>query len=100
MTVVILDAVNVMPTQSGIESGRSFQMTRQSRSRLVAAVLIASLGAVVSADVKFLSVYKHIDAAQVSFFGKKVAALVISKDDGLRIPAEEALARELTQLGM
>jgi len=75
-------------------------MTRQSRARLITAVLMTFLGAVVSADVKFLSVYKHIDAPQVSFFGKKVAALVISKDDGLRVPAEEALARELTQRGM
>src|SRR6478735_5123790 len=84
--------------RSGILSGRRVLMTR--KTSLVAAVLVASLGAMVAADVKFLSVYKHIDAAQASFFGKKVAALVISKDDTLRVPAEEALARELTKLGM
>ena len=36
---------------------------------------------VVAADVKFTSTWKSMDAGAVSFAGKKVAALVISKDD-------------------
>jgi len=41
-----------------------------------------------------------MDAGSVSFAGKKVAALVISNDMGLRVSAEEALVRELTARGM
>ena len=36
----------------------------------------------------------------MSFAGKKVAALVISQDDSLRVSGEEALVRELTARGM
>ena len=64
---------------------------------LVAAVLA---GALLSADVKFTSAWRSSEAGTVSFAGKKVAALVISGDDSLRIPGEEALARELTERGM
>jgi hypothetical protein len=66
----------------------------------VAIALVAALGVIVSADVKFSSTFKSLDAASTNFFGKKVAALVITSDDALRVPAEEALARELTGLGM
>jgi hypothetical protein len=55
---------------------------------------------VVAADVKFTSTWKSMDAGAVSFAGKKVAALVISKDDSLRVAGEEALARELSARGM
>ena len=44
--------------------------------------------------------WRSPDAAQVSFAGKKVAALVISKDDSLRISGEESLVRELTARGL
>lgn len=53
-----------------------------------------------AADVKFTSTWKGKDAAAVSFAGKKVAALVISKDEPLRIAGEEALVRELTPRGI
>ncbi|HSC29619.1 MAG TPA: hypothetical protein VLD67_20245 [Vicinamibacterales bacterium] len=53
-----------------------------------------------AADVKFSSKWKHIDAASVSFAGKKVAALVITQDDSLRVAGEEALVRELTPRGL
>jgi hypothetical protein len=62
--------------------------------------MVATLGAIPLADVKFTSTFKSLDAGSTSFFGKKVAALVITSDDSLRVPAEEALARELTGLGM
>ena len=38
--------------------------------------------------------------ATVSFAGQKVAALVIDKDDSLRVAGEEALVRELNARGM
>ena len=55
---------------------------------------------VVSAAQDFKSVWRSQDAPQVSFAGKKVAALVISKDDSLRISGEESLVRELTARGL
>jgi len=55
---------------------------------------------VVSAAQDFKSVWRSQDAPQVSFAGKKVAALVITTDDSLRVAGEESLARELTARGM
>ena len=60
-------------------------------------ILAASL---IAADVKFTSTWKGKDAAGVSFAGKKVAALVISQDESLRVAGEEALVRELTPRGL
>ena len=54
----------------------------------------------VSAAPKFTSVWKSPEAGSVSFAGKKVAALVISQDDSLRVSGEEALVRELTARGL
>ena len=56
--------------------------------------------AVLSAAPKFTSVWKSPDAASVTFAGKKVAALVITQDDSLRVSGEEALVRELTARGL
>jgi hypothetical protein len=53
-----------------------------------------------AADIKFMSTWKSPDAATTSFAGKKVAAVVMTDDDGLRVSGEEALARELTARGM
>ena len=53
-----------------------------------------------AAAVTFTSTFKSIDAGAVSFAGKKVAALVISNDDSLRIAGEEALVRELSARAM
>jgi hypothetical protein len=63
----------------------------------VALVLVAALSA---ADVRFTSTFKSMNAGAVSFAGKKVAALVITQDDSLRVAGEEGLARELTARGM
>src|SRR5262245_20364588 len=73
-----------------------------SRSRIVPATLAALVIAVasVSADIAFTSTWKHIDAGTVSFAGKKMAALVISNDDSLRVAGEESLARELNARGL
>jgi hypothetical protein len=65
-----------------------------------ALVCIVALGTAVAAAVTFTSRWKSIDAGGVSFAGKKVAALVISHDESLRVAGEEALARELTARGM
>ena len=55
---------------------------------------------VLAADVKFKSTWKSMDTAQVSFAGKKVAALVMTDDDSLRVSGEEALVRELNARGL
>lgn len=69
--------------------------------RLSAALaLAATLAVSPSAAVRFTSTWKHIDAGTVSFAGKKVAALVIAKDDSLRMAGEESLVRELTARGL
>ena len=52
------------------------------------------------ADAKFTSAWRSSEAGTVSFAGKKLAALVISQDDSLRVPGEEALVRELTARGL
>jgi len=60
-----------------------------------------ALGALVfAADTKLTSTWKSPEAAGVSYVGQKVAALVITKDDSLRISAEEWLAEELTARGV
>jgi hypothetical protein len=61
---------------------------------------VLASGSVLAADVTFKSTFKHIDASSISFAGKKVAALVISRDDSLRMASEEALVRELTARGL
>jgi hypothetical protein len=64
--------------------------------------MLAALAAttLLSAAPKFTSVWRSSDAGSVSFAGKKVAALVISQDDSLRVPGEEALAKELIARGL
>lgn len=71
--------------------------------RIPAALILAMVlaaGASLAAKTKFQSVWKAPDAATVSFAGQKVAALVIDKDDSLRVAGEEALVRELNARGM
>jgi hypothetical protein len=62
-------------------------------------ILAVATGAVVHAAA-FKSTWKAPDAGRTTFAGKKVAALVIVKDESLRQSAEEALARELEALGV
>jgi len=72
----------------------------QFRFVLVALAVAAAFGVTVAAKTRFSSVWKSPDAATVSFAGKKVAALVIDKDDSLRVAGEEALVRELEARGI
>ncbi len=63
------------------------------------AALIAAFS-LVAADIKFISTWKSMDAGATTFAGKKVAALVITEDDSLRVSGEESLVRELSARGM
>jgi hypothetical protein len=58
------------------------------------------VAAAMAAGPMFTSTWKSPSAQGVTFTGKKVAALVISSDENLRVSGEEQLARELTALGM
>ena len=74
---------------------------RFSQRLLLIALLVAALaGTTTFAKTKFKSVWKSPDASGVVFGGKKVAALIIDKDESLRVSGEETLARELTARGM
>ncbi len=67
---------------------------------LIALAFVAASGIALTAAPKFTSTWKSPDAGTVSLAGKKVAALVISRDDSLRVSGEEALSRELSARGM
>ena len=75
-------------------------MQRTVFTTLTTAAISLTAVAALSAAIKFTSTFKSLDAGAISFAGKRVAALVISNDFGLRVPAEESLARELTARGM
>ena len=70
--------------------------------RVPLAMLAVTLAAaaLVSAGPKLTSVWRSSDAGSVSFAGKKLAALVITNDDSLRVSGEESLVRELTGRGL
>ena len=70
------------------------------RSSIVPALAVMLAVTLSAASVSFKSTYKSINAGSVTFGGKKVAALVITQDDSLRVAGEEGLARELTARGM
>ena len=70
------------------------------RLLLIALLLAALAGTTMFAKTKFKSVWKSSDASGIAFGGKKVAALIIDKDESLRVSGEEMLARELTARGM
>jgi hypothetical protein len=65
-----------------------------------ALVIVMSLSAVLLAAPKFISTWKSPDAAGTTLAGKKVAALVITKDINLQMSGEEALVRELAAIGI
>src|SRR6188768_1251403 len=70
------------------------------RTAWTTAAIAVTMVAILPAAIKFTSTFKSLDAGTVSFAGKKVAALVISNDDSLRMAGEEALVRELNARGM
>lgn len=69
--------------------------------RIITVVLAVTLVATASAQTSlFKSIWKAPDAGPMNYFGKKIAAVVITDDQGLQMSAEEALARELTSRGV
>lgn len=66
---------------------------------IVAAACCLAPSVLTGASYKFTSTWKPADAGPLNFSGKKVAALVITTDDNLRMSAEEALKREITARG-
>lgn len=72
-------------------------MSRVMTHTLAMTIVVA---AAVAAGPKFTSTWKAPEAAAVSFAGKKVAALIISDDQSLRVSGEEALVRELAAIGL
>jgi len=75
-------------------------MMRHSTGFALTTLAILTSVVALSAAIRFTSTFKSLDAGAVSFVGKKVAALVISNDDSLRVSGEEALVRELKERGM
>src|SRR3954466_10440009 len=73
---------------------------RKVRAVLIAAAAIGTAASAISGSITFTSTFKSMDAGRVSFAGKKVAAMVISDDDWLRVAGEESLVRELSGRGM
>ena len=62
-------------------------------------MVTACAAGLVAAEHRFTSTWKAPGAAPLNFAGKRVAALVITTDDSLRMSAEAALAREITARG-
>jgi hypothetical protein len=69
------------------------------RTATGAVVAIVALGTIVQA-AQFKETYAAKGIEAQDFAGKKVAALVITGDQSLRMSAEEALARVLTERGV
>ena len=70
------------------------------RSMRSALVVTAAVTAAACASTSFVSSWRNPAAEPGSFKGQKVAALVMSKEQGVRFGAEDALARELTARGI
>jgi len=66
---------------------------------MASATVLAMAGVLLGAAPRFTSVWRSPDIAQVSFAGGRLAALVITHDDSLRMAGEESLARELSERG-
>ena len=71
-------------------------MSRATRGGLI---LAAAVAAVACGSTTFNSTWKAPGAGPLNFKGKKVAALVVSKEQSVRFGAEDALAQELTKRG-
>jgi hypothetical protein len=70
------------------------------RRNVILLVVLATATVAVVQAAKFTSVWKAPDISTIGFAGKKIAALVITTDDGLRQSAEEALVRQLEAIGV
>jgi hypothetical protein len=63
-------------------------------------VVTVAVAAAACASTSFVSTWRNPAAQPGSFQGKKVAALIVSKEEGVRYGAEDALARELSARGV
>ena len=68
--------------------------------RLIVCLLLIAGGGVWADEPTFTSTWRSPGATAVRFAGKKVAALVISTDQHLRVSVEEQLVRELQAHGV
>src|SRR3954452_4585873 len=75
-------------------------MTSNARAGCRIAAVVALSAVVIAGGPKFTSTWKAPEAAGVSFAGKKVAALIMTDAQGLRVSDEEALVRELAGVGL
>jgi hypothetical protein len=78
---------------------QELRMSRQLFRNAIATLLLVPAMALAD-GVKFTSTWKAPEASTTTFAGKKVAALIISDDQDLRVAGEEALVRELAALGL
>ena len=62
-------------------------------------LFVAAAAVAVLAQNDFVSTWKADGVTSINFAGKKVAAVLMTDDNSLRVPAEEALAREITARG-
>jgi len=62
---------------------------------------LIAIGAAIAAlaQNEFVSTWKADGVTEIDFAGRKVAAVLVSDDTSLRVPTEEALAREITARG-
>jgi hypothetical protein len=88
-------------TNSAARGAASRHATRpHAAAAALIVILSAAVAVVVADDPKFSSSWNAPEAAGTSFAGKKVAALVMTKDQNLRISSEEQLVRELKARGI
>jgi hypothetical protein len=73
-------------------------MTRRVAAALVLTVCAAAT--TIADKPKFTSTWKAPDSSGIRFVGKKVAALVISGDQNIRVSAEEQLVAEISKRGV
>ena len=69
------------------------------RAGTLACVAVLGTITLTAAANEFVTTWKAPGAGQMNFAGRKVAAVLITDDTGLRVSAEEALAREITARG-
>src|SRR3954465_5154252 len=96
---------SVMPPAASFRNSlspkRSRRLVNTTIRRVELMVCAVALAAVVlgAASNEFISTWKAPGAGEVNFTGRKVAAVLITDDDSLRVSAEEALAREISARG-
>ena len=69
------------------------------RATTRAVVVTAAVAAAACAATSFHSTWRNPAAEPLNFKGQKVCALIVSKEEGVRYGAEDALAREITKYG-